>query len=341
MGVTTHIVWCDSTLNWWEGCTKVSPGCANCYAESRYRSMMIEPVIHWGKGAPRRKSKSAVQQALILNRKPFICDYCGKAYPATMHEGKFEICPDCFHSKDRSSLHRRRIFSLSLGDWLDPEVPVEWLTEMLDTIRQCNACDWLLLTKRPELFAERMQRSLRSTVAGDPEKWLCDWMDGNPPHNIWIGTSVEDQKRADERIPHLLKIPARVRFLSVEPILEQINLGFSRPAKAGGQTMPGPLGIHQVIVGGESGKNARPCNIEWLRSIKAQCESANTAFFCKQLGSNPVECESCGNCDPCVGGHPEQCAVGRTQIRMDLNHPKGGDPDEWLEDLRVRQFPIL
>lgn len=259
MAIESKIEWCDATINFWWGCTKVSPGCRNCYAEG-VDARWGKGESHWGKGAPRRKIKSAVSDAFKLNRK-------------AEKEGR-----------------RLRVFSLSMGDWLDPEVPIEWLVEMLDTIRQTPHLDWLLLTKRPELFRYRLHHIycnlglIESDTEGFPE-FLINWYThGEPPQNVWIGTSVEDQHRAEQRIPELLKIPAWRRFLSCEPLLGPVNLGdFNRHPRAPWETKFGAL--HWVIVGGESGPKARPMHPRWVRNIQAQCHEAGAPFFFKQHGA--------------------------------------------------------
>ena len=162
MSEKTLISWADSTLNWWIGCEKVSPGCTNCYAESQDKMRFSRnlgggtkdaPISHWGKGAPRYKVAGAVKSALAFNRKPWICDKCGDTGICDK-SGKLTtgMCQHC----GTTTFHRRRIFSLSLGDWLDDEVPIEWLAEMLDTIRQCDQVTWILCTKRPENFFSRL-----------------------------------------------------------------------------------------------------------------------------------------------------------------------------------------
>ena len=103
------------------------------------------------------------------------------------------------------------------------------------------------------------------------------WLNGKAPRNVWVGTTVEDQTRADERIPELLGIPARVRFLSCEPLLGRVDLWGT------GATSP-ELGIHWVIAGGESGPGARPMQEDWASSLKHQCSAAGIAFFMKQMG---------------------------------------------------------
>lgn len=342
MSEQTKIQWADSTLNFWEGCTKVSDGCKNCYAEARDKRFTGGKL--WGKGAPRRKSKSAVKDALAYNRKPWVC---GNGHAGTSTAFCYE---DGCASTD---FHRRRIFSLSLGDWLDPEVPIEWLAEMLRTIHACQNVIWMLLTKRPELFHERMHDVWASRDTKDPAKGVAlAWSngsvagtndDGTPmfdvPKNVIVGTTAENHDTLECRYGELLAIPAAKRFLSCEPLLENLNLfnhgcrGCNHPgnilvswnkdgrcSRCDGTGHEPPTGIDWVIVGGESGGNARPCNIEWITSIVRQCKDANVPVFVKQLGSNP-------RCDNGLNYYP---------LRKDK---KGADPSEWPEDLRVQEWP--
>jgi protein gp37 len=347
MGDTTNIPWCDATINFWSGCTKVSAGCVNCYAEVRDRRHMIEKVDHWGPGAPRLKTKSAVNMALRLNKKPWICDSCGKAWASR----KWANAPDSSPADNvccGRSYHRARVFSLSLDDWLDPEVPIVWLTEMLDTIRQCQNLDWLLCTKRPELFQQRvLEAALHAggwrdgqifdipiARTNDPlVEFLGGWSKLElAPKNVWVLTSTENQEQLEKRVPHLLKIPAVVRGLSCEPLLSPLNItgnneGVVWPwceANAKGE------GINWVIAGGESGPNARPCQVEWLRDIQSQCETAGVAYFCKQFGSKPM-----GQYFPGLPGSEVRDLHTSGMIR----DRKGGDASEWPEGMRVRQWP--
>ena len=299
MSENTKIEWCDHTFNPWEGCTKVSPGCTHCYAETRNHRFGGD---NWGKGKPRRRtSKSNWNLPLKWNKEPRM---------------EFE--------------HRTRVFCASLADWLDDEVPIEWLSDLLKLIHDTSNLDWLLLTKRPENFKPRLvsvlsfwcERHAKAGYPNDSDQSKChqalhNWVhSGFPPANVWIGVSVEDQKRADERIPELLKIPAKVRFLSAEPLLGPIDFT-SHFLRANG-------GLHWVIFGGESGAGARSCNIEWIRVGGTQCRLYHIAPFVKQLGSVAVVPTKF-----CDGSTTDLC----------LNHSKGGDPAEWPEDLRVREFP--
>lgn len=359
MSAQTNIEWCDSTLNFWSGCTKVSAGCKNCYAETLSNRGMTDTKGHktlgnWGHGAPRRLHESAFKLALTLNRKPWICNGCGTACaPIGEHY--------CTQSNGEPTFRPRRIFSLSLADWLDAEVPIGWLLRMLHTIYQCHGVDWLLLTKRPENFKSRLLLALDAITDGTGSnakfwQWLVDWIGGVVPRGLWIGVSVEDQETANSRIPELLKIPAAQRFLSCEPLLGPVDLtkiGKFRDIDlscldeiVGHVERPR---IDWVIIGGESGNGARRCNVEWIRFLVHQTAAAGVARFVKQLGSKPdhnlpVVCPKC-HCessqepgDKCIRDHHGCDGIMRLQPST-LKHKKGGDMDEWPIDLRVQQWP--
>lgn len=320
----SKIEWCDHTFNPWEGCTKISPGCAHCYAEARNHRFGLD---NWGKGKPRRRTSAANWKKPLQWNKTAICD-CGYA----------EIfgSDDCRNCGERFAGHRQRkprVFCASLSDWLDDEVPIEWLADLLKLIHDTPNLDWLLLTKRPENWASRIHkaRNYMMRVDADVSVWLNDWLpkaempgmparDGRAPENVWIGTSVEDQPRADERIPELEKIPAKIHFLSVEPMLENI-------------IFPRLDGIDWAIFGGESGPNARPCNVEWIRQGIMDCKAAGVAPFVKQLGKVII--------GENVQEWPSKYLTGDGYDgwSVTLSDKKGGEISEWPEDLRVREFP--
>ena len=269
MAENTEIAWCDSTFNPWIGCTKVSPGCANCYAERDFDHR--KHVAKWGAGQPRhRTSEPYWRQPLKWDR------IIAEAGP---------------------NQSRPRVFCASLADWLDPEVPIEWLADLLALIQATPHLDWLLLTKRPQNWHERVRlaRNYLTMPNAETALWLAYWLPkkesagmpargGTPPANVWIGTTVEDQARADERIPSLLSIPARVRFLSCEPLLGPVDLSFGNPKWRTAESYHSE--IHWVICGGESGPHARPMHPDWARALRDQCAAAHVPFLFKQWGES-------------------------------------------------------
>lgn len=258
----SNIEWTDHTFNPWIGCTKVSPGCANCYAETLMDTRYGR--VKWGKGQPRSRTSAANWRK-----------------------------PRQWNRAAEGAKQRPRVFCASLADWLDDEVPIEWLAELMDLIRETPNLDWLLLTKRPENF-DRLGDAI-SYAEQDTRYWLSEWSGGEAPHNVWVGTTVEDQQRADARIPVLLDIPAVVRFLSCEPLLGPLDLsGYFGGPYCG---LPGDVivpnynfGVGWVIVGGESGPGARPIREEWALEIRDRCDQAQVPFFFKQWGGlRPAE----------------------------------------------------
>lgn len=296
MGENSKISWTDNTFNPWSGCTKVSPGCAHCYAETlshRAPSTFGE----WGKGAPRKRtSERNWNDPIRWNRNA---------------ERNADASGDGAYDSPLSQPARRpRVFCASLSDWLDDEVPVEWLRDLLALIHKTPYLDWLLLSKRPENWAPRIEAVLKlleatpgfaalpnSSETVRLRDFLGDWFVlRRPPHNVWIGTTVENQDMVAKRIPVLLSIPATVRFLSCEPLLGPVNLAsvmLGDPAiefdPLRGTALADPAEvyrqkIHWVIVGGESGPGARPMSAEWARSLRDQCSSAGVSYFFKQWG---------------------------------------------------------
>lgn len=271
MAENSKIEWTDHTFNPWRGCTKVSPGCANCYAETLSKR---NPAVlgEWGRGKPRVLASEAmwVKPLEWAKHAPYFvqCTNCGSRFdqrnPAEGHA--------CHYKWQIPA--RPRVFCASLADWLDDEVPIEWLERLVDLITNTPSLDWLLLTKRPQHFFDRVGEA----TALSKDNIEC-------PSNVWIGTSVEDQARADERIPQLLKIPAKVRFLSCEPLLGPVDLRLNDEFPgADGCYEDARHGLHWVIAGGESGPQARPMHPDWARSLRDQCEAAGVPFLFKQWG---------------------------------------------------------
>lgn len=293
MSENTKIEWATHSWNPWTGCRKVSPGCAHCY--------MFAFLKRFGRDGTERRRTKGWKDPIRWNKQ---WSQDGPTY----------------------SLSRQRVFP-SFCDWLDDEVPVEWLADFLKLIHDTPNLDWLLLTKRPDNFFKRLEIIATKRNAADCgmeyghiSQWVQLWL-GNTalgqrtPANVWIGTSVEDQTRADERIPELLKIPARVHFISVEPLLGPVDLSTS---EKGDVMAP----VDWVIIGGESGPGARPCNVGWIHDLVRQCKAAAVATFVKQLGKLPY------------------VELGGEKLAMEFQGPKGGDMRIWPEDLRVREFPV-
>ncbi len=212
----------------------------------------------------------------------------------------------------------KRHFVASMTDIFGEWVKLEDICTFLDGMYAAKFQTFQMLTKRPHVAARRIKA------------WL-QWRELTElPENMWIGTSVENQKWAEIRIPQLLSIPARRRFLSCEPLLEPLDLTFK--VNWGGKLLrPVLFDIDWIIIGGESGPKARMFNIEWARSILRQCRGSGTKCFVKQVGSDPRQ------------DYEAQSAEGEKVLikngPIKFNHSKGGDPMEWAPDLRVREFP--
>jgi len=204
---------------------------------------------------------------------------------------------------------RKRVFCASMADvFEDREDLNPWREKLWDLIDQTPMLDWLLLTKRPENI-------------GNMVPWTTDW-----PENVWLGTTVENQKYADERLPHLLKHKAKVRFLSCEPLLGVVDLKkWIKPNKK-----KGLQGIDWIIAGGESGPGARPMNPEWVRSLRDQAQSAGVPFHFKQWGQWAPK----DHLDPEITG--KACKIDGTEM-IRLKSKK--DVDRSLDGAFWDEFP--
>lgn len=259
----TKIEWAHHTFNPWRGCTKVSEGCRNCYADA-FSSRNPKVLGVWGPNGTRVVAADAAW------KEPLKWDRAAKA-----------------------AGERHRVFCASLADVF--EGPDTMPAESWDAVTQARKrlgklildtpnLTWMLLTKRPQ-----------NILPISADMWVRFGGPTTPlPDNVWIGVSVENQQAANERIPHLLKVPARVRFLSCEPLLGDVRIchvgGWADAAHWWGKTILGPDGISWVIVGGESGPNARPMHPKWARSLRDQCIGAGVAFFMKQMGGAKDKC---------------------------------------------------
>ena len=228
--------------------------------------------------------------------------------------------PARWNRQAQASGQRDRVFCASLADWLDDEVPVDWLADLLTLIEATPHLDWLLLTKRLEHWSDRLQTVVHLTH-GSSNAIASTWLAGKAPANVWLGTTVENQAQAERRIPRLLALPATLRFLSCEPLLEAINILKCLPTKA--EDTPGrePNRLHWAICGGESGKEARTFDLQWARSLYSQCQAINVSFFFKQTGAHAIDSS---RLDP---------------VQRSLKDPKGGNITELSADLQVREIP--
>lgn len=211
--IKTKIEWTEATWNPTTGCTKVSEGCRNCYAEKMAKRLQAMGTKRYRNG-----------------------------FQLTLH-------PDLIDLPLRWK-KPRKIFVNSMSDLFHQEVPDDFIRQVFRTMNQASHHIFQVLTKRPERVAAMAHR--------------LNWTP-----NIWMGTSVENM-RVIERVAHLRQVPARVRFLSCEPLLGPLQLNLD--------------GIHWVIVGGESGPGARPLDGDWVREIRDQCIKKRVAFFFKQWG---------------------------------------------------------
>lgn len=215
----------------------------------------------------------------------------------------------------------RRVFVNSMSDLFHPLVPDDFVRRVFDVIAACPRHTFQVLTKRPERAAA-MAASL-------------PW-----PPNLWMGTSAEDRRAMSLRVPHLSACPAALRFLSIEPLLDD-GFRFDRDDEADDDDVDVDFldGIGWVIVGGESGPGARPCDVVVVESIIEQCRRhvPRVAVFVKQLGSAPERSDLAepGGWDEVPGARVDWELTGRIWLR----HPRGGDPSEWPERLRMREFP--
>lgn len=187
---------------------------------------------------------------------------------------------------------RYRVFCASLADvFEDREELDQYRLDLLNLIFLTPKLDWLLLTKRPENIMELIKRATNQyylSTSGNHSlglgHWLLKWEKGQEPDNIWLGASIENQEVLMERANHLFSVPAAVRFFSMEPLLSEVDFTplTDKLKLLGGRTLEDYLGW--VIVGGESGANARPMRPEWVKFLRTQCRLHNIPFHFKQWG---------------------------------------------------------
>lgn len=264
----SKIEWTEATWNPVTGCTKVSPGCDNCYAETFAERWRGTPGHYFERGFDVVLRPDKLEQPLRWKRP-------------------------------------RRVFVNSMSDLFHDEVPDEYIVRVFDVMLTARRHTFQVLTKRHARMRSFVRRYLSGEFATQPldVSPLAATAD-SPPPNVWLGVSVEDQKWADIRIPALIETPAAVRFLSCEPLLGPVDLklteevdgcncaggtpesGYAHERHCGLEPGPSWGKLHWVIAGGESGPGARPMRPEWARSLRDQCRIVGVPFFFKQWGSH-------------------------------------------------------
>ncbi len=277
MAENSKIEWTHHTMNFWLGCTALSPACNHCYAEVWAKRTGNADL--W-QGERRRTSAALWRQ------------------------------PAKWDAACASAGIRQRVFTNSLADFFDNQAREDWRSDAWVTIHQTPHLDWMILTKRPE--------NIRKMLPGGDTFRLQPWGDGWA--NVWLGTTIEDRARL-HRLDKLRAVPAAVRFLSIEPLLEDLGeLDLS--------------GIHLVIVGGESGPKSRPMHPAWVRSLREQCAVQGVPFFFKQWGEwQPREWCRDG------GTHAMRAWSGQISFQAIQSHPNSiervGAGPEWSAFARV------
>lgn len=264
MSANSKIEWTDATWNPITGCTPVSAGCQNCYAK-----VMAErfPVTHAGRDVMYDGYSGGYEDCGAI---PFsILKYHSERLEQPLHWRK-----------------PRRIFICSMGDLFHDDVKGEMLRNIFAVIQQCPKHTFIILTKRPENMRQwqKAVAECRSWPANEPV-----WP------NVWFGVSVENQAIADERIPILLDIPAAVRFVSVEPILERVCLyhsmciGVSDRQRKNQQSFVEATRLDWVVCGAETGAKKRPCDDDWINGVRKDCLEMGIPFFGKKdSNGNPI-----------------------------------------------------
>ncbi len=340
MSTESAIQWTDATWNPVTGCTLVSDGCTNCYAAQLAATRL--------KDTPRYKGLAQVNSRGV------------GVFNGTirLHEDKL-LDPLKWRKP-------RRVFVNSMSDLFHPDVvkatitdkngvTFPFLAEAFAVMVRAKRHTFQILTKRPELMAAILSHpnfrlDVNAVLLREGHPVMPGGFESKWPSHIWCGTSIESQEHM-RRLDYLKHVPAAVRFLSCEPLLSALDFN-DGPMNPDNSTMGEWSmldGIHWVIVGGESGKHARPMEIAWARSIVEQCKSAEVPVFVKQLG-RWIGIAGAADCDfharyllddyntVFVPGYFWK-GVPDDAVAFGLIDNHGGRIEEFPEDLRIRQFP--
>lgn len=309
MASPSNIEWTGHTWNPVAGCTVLTPGCTNCYAmKMAARLAAMGQELYAGLTKPSK---------------------AGAVWTGVLREAPEHVLLAPLRRKKPTTY-----FVNSMSDLFHEGVSDAAIDKVFSVMRDCPQHTFQVLTKRAErMCAYVTDRFNYEADRAADNQILAPWPVPLLP-NVWLGVSCERQQEADERIPHLLSTPAAIRFVSAEPLLGPID--FMMLGKGGDKVIDALQGcvgtsigdgeydgaqpcasLDWIIVGGESGHNARPFAVHWADSIVEQCKAAGVACFVKQLGAMPLS-----------DGYP-----------LELKSKKGGDWDEWPDRLRVREFP--
>lgn len=329
MSEHSPISWTDATWPIVAGCEYASPGCSNCWAvrDSWRLAHNPNPKVHnaYFGTVDKRPDGKLVWSGIVRElwdrldwplkwrgeKKVFVCSQADLFHQRVSFEfiaavfGIGALCPE--HTLQILTKHPAR--ARAFFAWLEGERG-----------RPLESCLW---------YARRAisrKYDNRGPFADDPPPW--------PLENVWFGVTVEDQRRADERVPELLRVPAAKRWLSVEPMLESIDLTNIRTFDEG-HTERGThhdlADLDWIVCGGESAQtraHTRPFDLAWARALRDQCRAAGVPFFMKQLGTKPINWPVRAQLDPA-----DPWPRGKT------SRYKWHEPEHWPEDLRVQEFP--
>ncbi|HEX7856228.1 MAG TPA: phage Gp37/Gp68 family protein [Sphingobium sp.] len=364
----TNIEWATKVWNPIVGCTIVSPGCTNCYAMKM--AGRLEAM------APRPDGTGQIGMLRYVGTTQ-------RARSGFVWTGKVNVAPDETLFEPLSRRKATDYFVNSMSDLFHPSVPNTVIDRVFGVMALTPQHIYKVLTKRSDRMREyvsdprmpgRVARAILDMAIADPALmaragWPVESI-GNvdapddvtvawPLPNVWLGASIEDQTRADERIPHLLATPAAIRWLSCEPLLGPVRLdrihetfddglGQSWESCLNGRRFSewgGPDGnggdiegcpkVDWVVVGGESGPRARPFNLKWAQDLLDQCAEAGTAFYLKQLGAQPIV----SDLDILPPRQIDECGTAHWFTLGFIKDKKGGNINEWPEGLRIRQMP--